>query len=148
MYWRSQSKSPARGYNEAMMNSRGYNVREKSFAENQRYMINKVAVDKDNSAGGALPEEKLICVPDRWSHSGWKYVTAETGNTKFFSHPNRVNSFGFNYNKQMDRRYRSPQASSFETSYKSFFDETQGQMVKNPTVVKPKFTNTKLSEYV
>ena len=34
-------------------------------------------------------------VPCRWQKSGWKYVEADPGSTKFFGNPNRVNSVGF-----------------------------------------------------
>ena len=39
-------------------------------------------------------DEKIKLVPDRWSHTGWKYVGDEPSNHKFFANPNRVNSFG------------------------------------------------------
>ena len=43
-----------------------------------------------------LPEENLVLVPCRWSHTGWKYVQRDPSATKFFTSPNRVNSFGYN----------------------------------------------------
>ena len=33
-------------------------------------------------------------VPCRWTNSGWKYVEDEPAKQKFFSNPNRANSFG------------------------------------------------------
>ena len=47
-----------------------------------------------NKAEIGLPEEKLVVVPCRWSHTGWKYVTYEPTEKRFFNHPNRINSFG------------------------------------------------------
>ena len=37
---------------------------------------------------------QMQLVPSRWERSGWRYVQAEPGDTKFFAHPNRVNNFG------------------------------------------------------
>ena len=38
---------------------------------------------------------ELYLVPNRWSKSGWKYVEQDPIRHKFFSSPNRMNSFGF-----------------------------------------------------
>ena len=39
-------------------------------------------------------EGDVKIVPCRWSNSGWKYVEGEPASHKFFSSPNRVNTFG------------------------------------------------------
>lgn len=39
-------------------------------------------------------DDGIRIVPCRWSNSGWKYVEGEPAKHKYFSNPNRVNSFG------------------------------------------------------
>ena len=38
---------------------------------------------------------QMQLVPCRWQKSGWKYVEMDPKRTKYFNHPNRVNSTGF-----------------------------------------------------
>ena len=66
--------------------------------------------------------QKLVLVPDRWSHTGWKYVTDDPGKNKFFSSPNRVNNYGFGYEKKAHQsRNKSLYGDEYQTSYKNFF---------------------------
>lgn len=39
-------------------------------------------------------DDNIKLVPDRWSHTGWKYVGEEPSDKKFFKSPNRINMFG------------------------------------------------------
>lgn len=101
---------------------------------------------QDIKTAQGIPEENLQLVPCRWSHTGWKYVQKDPGNTNFFTNPNRVNSFGFSTSKK--KRYMTKSVtgqdvfvgdSEFQTSYSRFFDPTaQTQDVKT---WKQKFNN-------
>ena len=113
--------------NYVLDNSRGYQTRGRSLGQG-RATMNSMAM---KTAVG-VPEENLQLVPCRWSHSGWKYVQKDPGNTNFFTSPNRVNSFGFASGKGRGLT-QSMQAkdglmvgeSEFQTSYHRFFNPGQ-----------------------
>jgi len=48
----------------------------------------------------SLPDEALLLVPCRWSNTGWKYVQTDPKAQKFFTNPNRSNSFGWTDHKK------------------------------------------------
>ena len=79
---------------------------------------------------GENVEENLQLVPCRGSSTGWKYVQMDPSQERFFTNPNRVNSFGYTQQKffsknklgqSLDREF-CPAESEFQTSYGRFFN--------------------------
>ena len=72
----------ARDY--VMDNSRGYNMRGKS-QEPSRIEMYKAQISRSaNRTTAPAVEEKLLCVPSRWSNTGWRYVLKEPSDSAFF----------------------------------------------------------------
>lgn len=139
------------GRNYIIDNGRGYQTRGRSVNPGREFFNSEA----DPNPNG-IPEENLQLVPCRWSHTGWKYVQKDPGNTCFFNSPNRVNSFGFSQGKrtaggngggggggggqQSKRQTQSVNAreglfslgeSEFQTSYHRFFNPAATADVKS-----------------
>lgn len=108
-------------------NSRGYQTRGRSLGPGRSAYGSQAMKTQVG-----IPEENLQLVPCRWSHTGWKYVQKDPGNTNFFTSPNRVNSFGFSSGKPrgLTQSVAAKDGvtlgeSEFQTSYSRFFNPGQ-----------------------